>query len=225
MAKSRRAQHAHTSDGFYSPRPLDDRSKRRQALLDEAKLGSREALGDLFNDHVPIMRSFFSRNMSPELAAATTPLDLVQEVFLKALHGFAKLVGSHLKQFSDWLMTICRNVLADLQRKYQRAGAHEFTPDKPLDELELEEATGHGYGRRQASPDEVFEALETAGQLQAEINRLPADERRIVVWRVSGGLTFAEIAVRLLFSDDAAQRSFKCAMAALRKRVAQLALA
>lgn len=223
MAKPRRAQHSHTSDRSYSPRQLDERTERRQALLDKAKSGAREALGDLCNDHVPIMCSFFSRNMSAELAAETTPLDLVQEAFIKALNGFTKLVGRRVAQFTDWLMTICRHVLADRQRKYQRAGFHELTPDKPLDELELE-GGGHGYGRRQASPDEVLAALEAAGQLLAALAQLPAYEQRIVVWKLSKGLTFTEIAARLLLSDDAVQRSFKHGLVALRKRVAQFAV-
>ncbi|MGH7139508.1 MAG: RNA polymerase sigma factor [Pirellulales bacterium] len=223
MAKPRRAKNAHTSDRVRSQ--LDDRSERRQALLEKARLGSNESLGDLLDDHVPMMRSFFSRQMSAELRAETTPLDLVQDAFVKALDGFAKLIGSQAAQFTDWLMTICGNVLADLQRKYQRAGVHEFTPDKPLDELELEAGSQHGDGRRRASPDEILEALETAGQLLAALNQLPADERQIVIWRVVKRLTFAEIAARLLFSADAVERSFKRALSALRNRVAQFAFA
>jgi DNA-directed RNA polymerase specialized sigma24 family protein len=62
-------------------------------------------------------------------------------------------------------------------------------------------------------------ALEMAGQLLEALNQLPADQRRIVLWRVVNGLTFEEIAERLVFSADAVGRAFKHAVAALRKGV------
>ena len=110
-------------------------------------------------------------------------------------------------------------MLADWQRNYQRAGAYELTFEKPLDELELEGGQ-HGYGRRQVAPAEVLAALETAGQLLAALAQLPLYEQRIVLWKVSQGLKFTEIAARLLLSDDAVQRSLKRAMADLRRQCA-----
>jgi RNA polymerase sigma-70 factor (ECF subfamily) len=218
MAKPRRAKNAHSSDRFYSPRQLDDRDERRQALLDKARLGSRDALGDLFTEHQPMMHTLIKAHLPNELAAKALD-DLTQDAFLKALAGFAEFVGAHVAQFTDWLMKICGNVLADFLRKHQRAGAREIM----LDELELEQAARHAYGRRPFSPDEVVLALETAGQLQAALNRLPAEACRIVIWRANDRLTFREIARRLQRSNDFIERAFRRAIDRLRQWLATAA--
>jgi RNA polymerase sigma factor (sigma-70 family) len=215
-----RAKHAHSTDRFYCPRQLDDRDERRQALLDKARLGSRDALGDLLMDYKPLMRSLIKGQLSRDLAATASD-DVMQDTFLKATAAFASFIGEQVAQFTRWLMKICGSVLADFARWHQRAGIHELS----LGNQQLEEAGAHGYGPRQPSPDELFIALETAGRLLSALNRLPPDERQIVLWHVSDRLSFGEIAARLLYSDDVVRLAFKHALSALRKRLVQVGFA
>ena len=92
--------------------------------------------------------------------------------------------------------------------------------EEVLDELQLEDGSQHPCHRVQPSAEQIFETLETLAQLQAALDQLPDDERRIVLLWVSNGWAFAEIARLLSRSSDSIERTFKSCVQGLRRWVA-----
>ena len=124
--------------------------------------------------------------------------------------------------YRAWLITICRGLIKRLVRWFSEA-KRDLSREELLDELRLEDGKQHAYGRRQQTADEIFESLETAGQLQAAIDALPDDRRQIVTWHVNDRLSLAEIARRLGFSNDRVERTFKTCLRRLRQWFAHAA--
>lgn len=221
MAKPRRAKHVHAADAFYSPRQLDDQTQERQALLDEAREGSGKAHGELLERHRKRMVGYFAARLSNRLRRKSDEQDLAQTASFKAWRKFNQFAGHTVTSYWAWLRQICYSVVQRLLRTFHQA-KRDLTREELLDELQLDDGTQHPFGRRQLSPDEIAEALETAGQLQAAINALPdEDDRQIAALRFTEWLTCAEIAERLGFSIDSVKRSLKRIAAALRRQFAE----
>jgi hypothetical protein len=86
MANSRRATTARSSDRFYSPRQLDDRTERRQALLDEALAGSADAHAELLvNCYGAKMFCYFGQRLSNAHRRKADEDDLAQIARMRAL--------------------------------------------------------------------------------------------------------------------------------------------
>ncbi|MGH7913992.1 MAG: RNA polymerase sigma factor [Candidatus Binataceae bacterium] len=202
MAKPRRAHHAHTSDRFYSPRQLDDQTEELQALLDEAKAGSRQAEGELLVRYRDRMVLYCAARLSGALRQKVDEDDLAQTASAHAWRGFDRFHGREPERYWAWLRQICH------LRLYGEA-KRDLSREELLDELLLEDGSQHPYRRRERSGEAIMEARETAEQLQAAIGKLPELQREIVVWHIADGLAFAEIARRLTRSNDFVERSFQ----------------
>ena len=211
MAKPRRAQHTHTSDRFYSPRQLDDQAEELQGLLDEAKAGSRQAEGELLVRYRDRMVLYCAARLSGALRQKVDEDDLAQTASAHAWRGFDRFHGREPQRYWAWLRQICYLQIKKLVRLYGEA-KRDLSREELLDELLLEDGSQHPYRRRERSGEEILDARETAEQLQAAIGKLPEAQRQIVVWHVSDGLAFAEIARRLTRSNDFVERTFRRAV-------------
>ena len=63
MAKFRRDRNAHVDNQLWYPRNLDDLSKYRQTLLDQAMLGSHQAHAALLTSYWPVMKAYFGSRL------------------------------------------------------------------------------------------------------------------------------------------------------------------
>jgi RNA polymerase sigma factor (sigma-70 family) len=217
MAKPRRANYAHSSNGFYSPRQLADRSEERQALLDEALAGSADAHAELLvNCYGAKMFRYFGQRLSNAHRRKADEDDLAQIARMHALEKFTGFIGRTPQSYWAWLRKICDSLIQRLVRFFSQA-KRDLSREELLDELRLEDGEQHAYGRRQKAADEIFEALETSGQLQLALAQLPDDWRQIVVWRVADRLAFAEVARRLKRSNDFIERTFRSAIQRLKQ--------
>ena len=145
-----------SSHRLYSPRQLDDQSEERQALLDEARAGSKAAHDALLTQCHATMVCYFAQRLSPRLAAKANEDDLAQEVCLQAVRTFAKQFrGATVAEYWGWLMAICRNVLHALERMFGPGSDRDLSREELLDELRLAMESQHPYARRQPTPDEI----------------------------------------------------------------------
>jgi len=72
------------------------------------------------------------RQIGPRLVARLDAEDVVQETFLKAIHGFPQFAGTTEPEFSAWLHAIYANELRDLLRKHGSAEARDPALERPL---------------------------------------------------------------------------------------------
>ncbi len=77
---------------------------------------------------------------------------------------------------------------------------------------------------KRSTPESVFEASPEQAELSASVEsalaRLPDEQREIVVMKIWGGLTFAQIAAALLLSPNTAASRYRYAMERLESSLA-----
>lgn len=116
--------------------------------------------------------------------------DLFQETFVKAVRAMQRKRGSYTAQgrWLQWIMRIARNTALDYLRSRKRARAR-FVMEND-EGFELDQIASDG------KPDasERLERSEQAAWLYACIDRLPPEQREVVLLRHESELTFREIA-------------------------------
>lgn len=116
--------------------------------------------------------------------------DLFQETFVKAVQAMQKQRGSYTAQgrWLHWIMRIARNTALDHLRSRKRARARMVMEDE--DGLQLDQIIVDG------APDasQQLEKSERHTWLYACIDRLPPEQREVVLLRHESELTFREIA-------------------------------
>jgi RNA polymerase sigma factor (sigma-70 family) len=123
--------------------------------------------------------------------------DAWQDTFTKAWAAYPALTDA--RNLRGWLLTIARNVAADVGRAHGRGAI----PVDELPDLPTADAIGEGHD----------------ATLWARVDALPDKQRRAVVYRYVADLPYADIAVLLDCSADAARRSAHEGVRRLRKEV------
>ena len=145
------------------------------ATLEEARSGSRPALGALYRDLFPGVLGYLRARVPGEAE------DLASEVFLDVVSGLHRFSGDE-SGFRGWVFTIARRRAIDLGRKVSRQAT---TPVPPEALAELADPA-----------DPAAEAVATlrAEQTVALIHRLTKLQADVVLLRVLGGLNVEETA-------------------------------
>jgi RNA polymerase sigma-70 factor (ECF subfamily) len=126
------------------------------------------------------------------------PEDVVQES-LVALCGLATAPDDAV----GWLYTVVRRKAIDAARAQRRRRHHE------------NHARRDGASWFVALPEDALDAQAAVAALAA----LPEEHREVIVARVWGGLTFAQIAQTLGTTDSTAQRRYEAALSLLREKM------
>ena len=121
--------------------------------------------------------------------------DCLQETFISALRAYPRLSSAdHLRA---WLYTIAQRKATDLARRRSRR------PTQALDGLDPMAAPA-------AEPDDG---------LWTHVGRLPPKQRAAVIQRFALDLAYAEIAVRMGITEEAARQNVRAGLIRLRKEV------
>ena len=126
------------------------------------------------------------------------PEDVVQEALL-ALCGLATAPDDAV----GWLYTVVRRKAIDAARAERRRRRHE------------DRAASDGRLWFVAVPEGALDAQAAVTALAA----LPEEQREVIVARVWGGLTFAQIAQTIGTTDSTAQRRYEAALTLLREKM------
>jgi len=111
--------------------------------------------------------------------------DLAQEVFLKAFRSIGNFRGE--SKFSVWLYRITSNVCMDFLRSEKRKNTVSLTMDEEDDSEEIE------VPDLSSMPEEELEKKITRQTVAEGLNRLPENQRQILVLREVSGLSYDEI--------------------------------
>jgi RNA polymerase sigma factor (sigma-70 family) len=106
--------------------------------------------------------------------------DVVQDAYVRALRFFPSLRGDDARA---WLLTIVRNCW------YGRLSTKATAPLDTLSDEMVESHPSEGL-----DPEALAVRHQTAEQVRAAVERLPADFREVIVLRELEGLSYAEIA-------------------------------
>lgn len=139
--------------------------------------------------------------------------DLFQDTFVKAIRAMQAKKGSYDAQgrWLQWVMRIARNTALDYLRSRKRTRAR-FTMEND-EGLELDQIMVDG----QPDASDVLQRKEQTEWLYACIDRLPPEQREVVLLRHESELTFREIAELTDCSINTALGRMRYALLNLRK--------
>ena len=117
-------------------------------------------------------------------------LDVSQDVFLKAYTNLENFRGD--SRFSVWLYRLAYNACIDASRKSKTGMNVSLTvQDEDSESAELDLAD------TKPLPEEETERRETQREVQAAIQELPEDQRKIIVMREFSDMAYEDIAASL----------------------------
>jgi RNA polymerase sigma-70 factor (ECF subfamily) len=148
-----------------------------------------EILAGLYREHAPALR-LYARQWS------SSAEDIVQEAFVKLVQQ-----SPLPEQVLPWLYSAVRNAGLAMNRAAVRRRQREERAGMP-----------------EAWFSEVDDALD-AQDATRYLAELPLEEREVIIARIWGGLTFAEIAELVNCSLPTAHRRFQAGLMQLRERL------
>lgn len=170
---------------------LDD-----ERLLIQAAQSDPSRFAELYESNFNRVYAFVARRVKDREEAQ----DVTADVFHQALRNLSRFQWRGVP-FAAWLLRIAANALAD---RWQRAGR-----EVPADSAELE---------AESSPADVVE-IERRAMLFQLVDRLPADQRLVVVRRFVEQKSIREIAQELGRSEGAVKQLQFRALETLREQV------
>ena len=179
--------------------------------LGEARDGSGEALGHLFERCRPYLLLVADRDLPADIQGKVSSADLVQETFLKAHDHFDRFRGDTEAELFAWLAQILRNTLASVKRYY-------LDTDKRQARLEVSLHTGPLAGLANAiadpspSPSGHALAREAEVEMARVLGWLPALYRQVIHWRHWEQRSFEEIGRLTGRSAEAARQLWRRAL-------------
>lgn len=188
--------------------------------VQRASEGDPLAVEELLERHLPGLRQYVRKNVSPLVLAKESASDIVQSACREVL---ADMPGFHYQgeaAFRAWLQQAALRKIIDRQRYYRadkRDPAHEVPIDAGLklsrDELTLI-AGSLGSPSGDAIREEEFERLARG------LTRLDEADQRLIRMLFVEGLTHAQAAERLATNEVNSRKQLSRALARLSKHLA-----
>ncbi len=174
-----------------------------ETLVSRAQSGDKDAFTLLYQGYVhPVYRYIYARVDN----RAEQAEDLTQEVFLKALDNIGRYRNKG-KPFVSWLFRIAHNLVIDYYRHAKKTRSIPLAQMKPL-----------------ISDDNFVNTLENSqeiSEVKQVIEKLPAQQREVILLRFGTGLSVAETAVALGKTEGTVKKLQHVALYKLRKLMEQ----
>ena len=165
-----------------------------RALVEAAK-GDPARFAALYDAHFERIYAFIARRVRDRALAE----DLTAEVFRHALAGIGAFEWRGVP-FASWLYRIAANEIADHVKKAAREREAVMTEEPARDEID---------------------ALEHRASLFRLVDRLPAEQRRVIVMRFAEEKSIREIATHIGRSEGAVKQLQWRALQTLRAQMGQ----
>jgi RNA polymerase sigma-70 factor, ECF subfamily len=181
----------------------------------EARQGNREALGRLLDLCRHYLLLTANKQLTPALWTKVAPSDVVQDTLLEAGRDFPGFLGGSEAELLAWLRGILHNNVLNARRHFETA-KRRVDREVPLKECPDDELL-KGMSSPTETPSREAQAREQDAQLQWAIQQLPEHYRRVILWRSTETLTFAQMAEKLGSTTDAVRKLWGRAVEELAK--------
>lgn len=141
-----------------------------RAVVRRASRGDEDAAARLFDEYYPRVY----RYAAARLGAGPTAEDAASETFAKVVGDIARFKWRGAG-FEGWLFRIARNAIVDVHRRGGR-------------ETPVEEIAEPAASPVEESPEAIVAGIETAAELRAVLDRLPDEQREVLLLRFGAGL-------------------------------------
>jgi RNA polymerase sigma-70 factor (ECF subfamily) len=197
------------------PSSLDDTTH----WLTAARAGSKEALGKCWRTAGTIYCSSPKKSLSPDLRAKAGGSDLVQETFVDACCDFEHFHGDSEDELLAWLRRLLLNNLANFARGYRDTAKRDVALERAKANGDSSTAPAREVRADQPSLSDLAIEREQAHALEAAVDRLPADYRRVVLLRYREELFFEVIGRLMDRSANAVEKLWLRAIEWLRQEL------
>ncbi len=152
-----------------------------EQLIQSFYEGDREALAVIFERHKEGVFNFVLRMVANHADAE----DITSDVFGRLCEKQNRF--SPNAKFKTWLYTIARNACIDKIRGRNKFGSMWFAKKDGGEDIQMDFPSGD------ETASQALARKETAGHLQAAINRLPRDQKEALLLREFQDLSYEEI--------------------------------
>ncbi|MCC9599527.1 sigma-70 family RNA polymerase sigma factor [Stieleria sp. JC731] len=177
-------------------------------LLQSARDGNRESLGQLLHWYTDYLRSLAATQLDRRLRRRLNPSDIVQEAMLAAHRDFNQFRGDTQIELRCWLRAILIHVLHRSFDKHVKVEKRDVRREISIDDSPM------GVDRSAAdlasllaspidSPSTPMRRLESRHELESQLTGLREDYRQVILLRVIEGMPFEQIAQRMNRSSGA----------------------
>ena len=157
-----------------------------ELLMTSAAGGDRAAFDRLYDRYHARIYSFIKKQVGDQQAAE----DLTQEVFLRLFKSLGSFDPE--RQFSSYLYKIAVN---EVRRHYQKQAANQaFSLNEPVVDIDDDRERTELLADQAMGPEMLASARLTREMLRHLIDRLPPEQRMVILLKVYEQLTFEEIA-------------------------------
>ncbi len=182
----------------------------------EVQNGNEETEERLLGELRPFFREVLQIRSRGQAFGAWDNSDVAQECCVKlfSLPAEQEFRGTTGQEFLAWLRKIAHRKSLDAVRKentQKRGGGQSTIP------LQGDSGGGEALAADTSTPSKQLVRLEDQHELEAAIERLPADYQQVIRLRVFEKLTYAEIAKRLGRTEDGVKQLFHRALKRLSK--------
>lgn len=173
-------------------------------LIVAARRGRPDALGRIFEAARAMLMELAERELPPALRAKLGASDLVQETAADMQRDFGAFAGTTPEECFAWLRAILKHNVVDVVRCYQQSQKRDVGREASL----TSRSTARHANKRLLSdrvPADSAIRREEAAAIEAAIERLPEEYRRVLRLRYWLGMSFADMAAELDRSPNTAR--------------------
>ena len=175
---------------------LSQATESEERLLIEAAQKDPSRFAELYEQHFHRVYAYVARRVRDRAEVQ----DLTAQVFHRALANLGKFKWKG-SPFAAWLYRIASNAIADQAKQKMRESSDQPNPSS----------------QSSAAPD--LEAVERCARLFSAVDKLPEDQRRVIVMRFADEKSIREIADELGRSEGAVKQLQFRAVENLRNRL------
>jgi RNA polymerase sigma-70 factor, ECF subfamily len=173
-----------------------------QALLDQARAGAAESLGQLLQLYRNYLTILATTQLDRRLRRRLSPSDLVQEAMLAAHRDFQKFAGANEHQFLAWLRQILINCLHHAVEKHLKAKRRDVRCEISIEQVNAAlDRSGVEFAGALAgsdtSPSRALRQRERSVVVAEQLARLRPHHREVIILRNLQGLSFDDVAQRM----------------------------
>lgn len=173
--------------------------------------GNKTAFETLINPYRQRLYSYLCRMVSDSEAAK----DLFQDMMVNVLNALPKY--REQQKFSNWLFSIAHNLAMNYISKQQRKSA--IMMENTFSDADTE--SFDAWADESFSPEEILKKKELQDILKSSIEKLPVEQKQILLLREYSGLPFKEIALMLDCPINTVLGRMRYALLNLRKIIHQ----
>ncbi|HDZ41688.1 MAG TPA: sigma-70 family RNA polymerase sigma factor [Bacteroidetes bacterium] len=183
-----------------------------QELVRQFINGNRSAIENLISRHKNKVFTYISIYVREQSLAE----DIFQETFLKVIHSLKAGKYTDNGKFLSWVMRIAHNLIID-----------HFRREKQMRLLSNDDYENDILNEKRFAEDNIEDSLvkeQIKNDVRVLLQRLPEDQREVVMLRHYAGLSFREIAEQTEVSINTALGRMRYALINMRKMIEEKSL-